>query len=402
MDNHFQTLLVIFISIVILFVFPVYFAYEKKDDMSYALVLKYTENFVSDVKSTGYITKEKYDQYLDNLASTRNKFNIQIEHKIKKYYPNGENEYTTLYEIKENSHILNEIESSGIYTMNKGDTFSIEVKNTNTTIATVIYNIITINSSDENTRIYVNSSTEILKASWQDKNYEDIFKIKEEEIEESIEINESNSLLYSRTKEQLLVGNGEIPYDINGVEVIYSKNYIVEFQTEPLQTIKITPEDIGILNIQNNEKFIYSNLEFTYRPDNFLLNTNLYQNIDIKISVGTNGIVVSAYDDDPSVLKRYSVVSYEGNISKDNIYRVVFKEEEKSNIVAIFENDKRIAFRTFEKLDERFLDLVVRGKYSKYGSLRSFFWINKEDITISSSYLYYFGRTEYVKIYKTD
>lgn len=44
-----------------------------------------------------------------------------------------------------------------VYTMNKGDEFNVIIKNKNTTVATTIYNIITLGAADtNNTRIYVN------------------------------------------------------------------------------------------------------------------------------------------------------------------------------------------------------------------------------------------------------
>ena len=53
-------------------------------------------------------------------------------------------------------HIV--FEKNGIYTMNKGDEFSVRIKNENVTIATVLFNAYTlgIGGTENNTRVYIN------------------------------------------------------------------------------------------------------------------------------------------------------------------------------------------------------------------------------------------------------
>ena len=61
MEDNIQTIIIVIISAFILFVFPVYMAYEKKDDISYSLAMRYTQDLVDEVRSKGYITKNMYD-----------------------------------------------------------------------------------------------------------------------------------------------------------------------------------------------------------------------------------------------------------------------------------------------------------------------------------------------------
>ena len=249
MEDNIQTIITIIISAFLLFIFPVYMAYEKKDDVSYALAVRYTQDLVDNVRSKGYLSKDMYDDYKARLKVTGNSYDIELTHEYERYDPitnyytkdkNGnfellksgtqedrkekeeeltilakelgndtderiqefiKNEYerNKIYKIEntykfssekfltnyiesilysENKLVLinnsgknncNDIENNycvNAYTMNVGDNFNITIKNTNTTLATFIYNMITANTLDSNTRIYVNYGGDILSTKW--------------------------------------------------------------------------------------------------------------------------------------------------------------------------------------------------------------------------------------------
>ena len=81
MDGVLQKIAAIIISVVIFFILPVYVAYEKKDDIAYALALKITTDFVENVNSKGYITSQMYYDYVGKLAVTQNTYDIYIQQK---------------------------------------------------------------------------------------------------------------------------------------------------------------------------------------------------------------------------------------------------------------------------------------------------------------------------------
>ena len=87
MDGVLQRVISILIAVIIFFILPVYIAYEKKDDISYALALKMTTDFVENVNSKGYISSDMYADYLSKLAVTQNSYDIYMEHTAKKYNP---------------------------------------------------------------------------------------------------------------------------------------------------------------------------------------------------------------------------------------------------------------------------------------------------------------------------
>lgn len=262
MDDNLQRVFSVLISILILFILPLYITFEKMDDISYSLALKITSNFVDNVTAKGYITEEMYNDFVTRLSVTGNVYDVKLEHISKKYNPayyiyddngnvqeileysiyasaikdinnvsltvNGK-EYTIRdnsgSELKSNiklsyntsevkytekqilsvingndvtntipyskmdlSYYINNVTKSDIsvipymygnykmetdvngknkveldtenkiYTMNKGDEFSVRIKNENTTIATILFNTFTlgIGGTENNTRVYIN------------------------------------------------------------------------------------------------------------------------------------------------------------------------------------------------------------------------------------------------------
>lgn len=87
MDSNLQRVFGILISAIILFIFPIYVAYEKEDDISYALALKITYNFVENVRNKGYLTLDMYDKYVNELGATNMTYDISMQHVRKQYDP---------------------------------------------------------------------------------------------------------------------------------------------------------------------------------------------------------------------------------------------------------------------------------------------------------------------------
>lgn len=87
MDSNIQRVFSILLSVIIFFLFPLYVTFEKKDDISYALSLRMTYNFVNNVKDKGYISYDMYNDFVNELGVTSNLYDIKLEHKRKKYEP---------------------------------------------------------------------------------------------------------------------------------------------------------------------------------------------------------------------------------------------------------------------------------------------------------------------------
>ena len=110
MGDSFITIIAIFLAAVLMFVFPLMAMSERTDDISELAVQTATTDFVDNVRTTGKLTTDDYDKYLETIASTGNSFDVDIELQILDENPGvkttqaemtkiGENLYYNLYTI---------------------------------------------------------------------------------------------------------------------------------------------------------------------------------------------------------------------------------------------------------------------------------------------------------------
>lgn len=361
MEDSLQTIVVVVISVFLLFIFPVYMAYEKKDDISYALAMRYTQDLVDEVRNKGYITRYMYEDYRAKLKVTGNSYDIQMKHEYKrhdpitKYYTVENGQYilvkTTTQEDKEawfreieqqgrdngklttysskqdiqayiadylnvehginkiedtyqlstqvytEDHIVKVLYSQGklklnssddtvtckdtdiengtcqyAYTMNVDDTFNVTIKNTNTTLATVIYNMVTANVMDENTRIYVNYGGTILANKW----YGNIDYAK---LEKTVSL-DNFAQIYKLDAEKVFTSELKPTQKIN--KEYANEEYKMEFDVKPGTVTEL--KEKGIVNLLNTN---YDNF-------NFVLGNSIEKNQDsmLSVAVGYNGILM--------------------------------------------------------------------------------------------------------------
>lgn len=148
MGDSFVTIIVIFLAAILMFVFPLMAMSERTDDVSQLSGKTATTEFVDTVRTTGKLTLDDYDRFVQQLTSTGNSFEIEMEAQILDENPGvkttqaettkiGENVYYILYTSQ-----LEEKLNSGSHkiTFKEGDRFSVKIKNTNTTIAQTLRN----------------------------------------------------------------------------------------------------------------------------------------------------------------------------------------------------------------------------------------------------------------------
>lgn len=232
MEDIVQRVFAILMSVFMFFILPLYIAFEKKDDIAYALALKITNSFVDNVNSKGYLTLDMYDKYISELSTTGNVYDVSLEYNAKEYnpviqvsgkdaegnktiketydylekrdsfvdgkidgkaaeltYKLSEVKYTTqqILDLLGNSN--NYVSSSdygtknigslptvpriyglsdeGVLLMNEGDQFTVVVRNTNTTVATVLFNTLTFGANAGNdTKVYINYGGTVKNTEW--------------------------------------------------------------------------------------------------------------------------------------------------------------------------------------------------------------------------------------------
>ncbi len=82
MGDSLGTVIVIAIAAILMFVFPVMTMADRTDDVSQLTVQTETTEFVDEIRTTGKITPEKYDQFVQSITSTGNLYDVDIEVKV--------------------------------------------------------------------------------------------------------------------------------------------------------------------------------------------------------------------------------------------------------------------------------------------------------------------------------
>lgn len=160
MGDSLITIVAIFLAAILMFVFPLMSLSERTDDISQLAVQTATTEFVDDIRTTGKITLDDYEQFLSTITATGNSFEVDLliqqldENPGKKASQAeitkiGENLYYNIY----TSQIEEELNESGRKILKEGDIVSVTVKNTNKTIAQLLRNFFYMVSGNDTYQI---------------------------------------------------------------------------------------------------------------------------------------------------------------------------------------------------------------------------------------------------------
>ena len=142
MGDTLITVVAIVLAATLMFVFPPMTMSNRADDVSQLSVQSLTTQFVDDVRTTGKITSDKYNKFVENIHSTGNTYDVEIEVKVRDENPGkkttqanskkiGEDVYYSIY----TTQIENTLKNNNAYNLKEGDIVSVSVKNTNTTMS---------------------------------------------------------------------------------------------------------------------------------------------------------------------------------------------------------------------------------------------------------------------------
>lgn len=139
------TIVAIFLSAILMFVFPLMTMADKTDDTTAMTVKSATTSFTNEIRTTGRLSQEDYDNFVLTLASTGNSYDPEIT--IMKLDSNpakkesgdttsiGDNTYYIIY----TTQILESIKDKPL-ALAEGDIVTVKVQNTNVTIANQLRN----------------------------------------------------------------------------------------------------------------------------------------------------------------------------------------------------------------------------------------------------------------------
>ena len=151
MGDTLITVIAIALAAVLMFVFPLMTMSDRTDDISQLTVETATTEFVDDIRTTGKLTMDKYSQFVEDISATGNSYKVEMQLQVLDENPGkkttqaeatkiGENVYYTMY----TSQILDTINPSSGQTktlaLKEGDIFSVNVRNTNSTLSQQLKN----------------------------------------------------------------------------------------------------------------------------------------------------------------------------------------------------------------------------------------------------------------------
>ena len=152
MGDTLITVIAIVLAAVLMFIFPLMTMSDRTDDVSQLSVETATTEFVDDVRTTGKLTIDKYNSFVQTLSATGNTYDVEMEIQVLDENPGkkttqaestkiGENVYYTMY----TSQILDTIDQTKngknvVLALKEGDFFSASVKNTNSTLSQQLKN----------------------------------------------------------------------------------------------------------------------------------------------------------------------------------------------------------------------------------------------------------------------
>ena len=145
MGDSAMAVVAIIVAVIIMGVFPLMAMANEKDKTANLSAQTATTEFVNNIRTTGKITANDYNNYVSTLAATGNSFDTEItvqildENPAKKVTTGttiGDNVYYTKY----TTQILKELNDKNVITLKEGDIVSVSAENTNITIAQQLRN----------------------------------------------------------------------------------------------------------------------------------------------------------------------------------------------------------------------------------------------------------------------
>lgn len=151
MSDTFITVIAIMLTAVLMLVLPVMTMADRVDTVSKTDIETKTSDFVNEIRTTGKLTSEKYSKFIEEITSTGNTYDVEMEFKILDENPGkkstqtakdkiGENVYYSVYTSQILDTITGDNGKGKTMVLKEGDIFSTSVKNTNTTLSQQLKN----------------------------------------------------------------------------------------------------------------------------------------------------------------------------------------------------------------------------------------------------------------------
>ncbi|MEG0221987.1 MAG: hypothetical protein RR702_06340 [Clostridia bacterium] len=153
MEDNLTLVIVVIFSVLLLLFMPLFNSFERQDDMAYEFALSSVIRLNDDVMQSGYLSRDRYTQFFNELESTGNTYKVDMEAHKKMFNRLNDDEVVLNYDIDYTRQIMKQIEcpyinnkessiKSAAYLFNEGDYFFTKIRNTNITQATIFFQAI--------------------------------------------------------------------------------------------------------------------------------------------------------------------------------------------------------------------------------------------------------------------
>lgn len=137
MGDSLITIVVIGLVAVLMFIFPVMTMADRSDDIAQLAVETETREFVDDVRTTGKLTLDKYEKFVENISATGHSYTVEMTSTVNDETPGkkvtqadatkyGENASWVMYQSQIMDYLNN---NGGVMLLDEGSDFSVQVKN---------------------------------------------------------------------------------------------------------------------------------------------------------------------------------------------------------------------------------------------------------------------------------
>lgn len=143
MSDSLITVIVIVVAATLIFVVPLMTMADKIDATAQTQVETLVSDFVEEIRTTGKITQDKYDKFLENLLATGYTFDVEMEARNIGENPGKKTSQTAKDRIGENvyyTEYTSQIEEwlkthNGVKELKTGSMVTVTVRNTDLTFA---------------------------------------------------------------------------------------------------------------------------------------------------------------------------------------------------------------------------------------------------------------------------
>ncbi len=139
------TIIVIIVAAILLFVFPLLATAENKNEVDFAYVQSAATEFVNTSATRGIITLEALDTLKQKLTTTGNTYdvNLEVSRKTddvgkKTGWSTGTNIGEGAFFTLQGTQIYEQLDSTGQFKLNIGDTLTVKVENSSKTMASTL------------------------------------------------------------------------------------------------------------------------------------------------------------------------------------------------------------------------------------------------------------------------